>query len=179
MPYDGPYFQVQFKRCHRCFILSPAAPGNVKPGDFVMVEGDRGEDLGVVVAMAPRDSPMITSIFAACASTMARGAADGTVTDHHAFKKILRMASMQERLELPLKLQDETDLLEVCRERAREMYCLPMTLVDAEYQFDRLKLTLHYSASRRIDFRELVRELFAIFKTRCVASFYSTILALF
>ena len=133
----------------------------------------------MVVAMAPRDSPMITSIFAACASTMARGAADGTVTDHHAFKKILRMASMQERLELPLKLQDETDLLEVCRERAREMYCLPMTLVDAEYQFDRLKLTLHYSASRRIDFRELVRDLFAIFKTRCVASFYSTILALF
>ena len=72
-PYDGPYFQVQFKRCHRCFILHAAAPVNIiKPGDFVIVEGDRGEDMGIVVAMAPRDSPMLASIFTACASTMGR-----------------------------------------------------------------------------------------------------------
>ena len=99
-PYEGPYFQVQFKRCHRCFILSPAAPNHVKPGDFVIVEGDRGEDLGVVVAMAPRDSPMVSSIFAACASTLGRGALDpsGHSVSDHAMKKILRIASMQVRV---------------------------------------------------------------------------------
>ena len=38
----------------------------------MIVEGDRGEDMGIVVAMAPRDSPMLTTIFTACASTMGR-----------------------------------------------------------------------------------------------------------
>ena len=41
-----------------------------------------------------------------------------------------------------------------------------MKLVDAEYQFDRKKLIFYYSTSRRIDFRDLVRELFRIYKTR-------------
>jgi hypothetical protein len=141
--YDGPYFQIQFKRCHRCFVLSSAAPSNIKPGDFVIVEGDRGEDMGVVVAMAPRDSPMITSIFAACSSTLGRLATmDPGSVDPNAFKKILRVASMQERLELSMKYQEEMDLLEVARERAREMYCLPMTLVDAEYQVHHLSTLL-------------------------------------
>ena len=81
-------------------------------------------------------------------------------------KKILRVASAQERAELPCKWQDELNLLDICRERARERYQLPMTLVDAEYQYDRHKLVLYYSASRRIDFREFVRDLFGIFKTR-------------
>ena len=84
----------------------------------------------------------------------------------HNLKKILRVASAQERAELPSKWQDELNLLDICRERAREMYQLPMTLVDAEFQFDRHKLVLYYSASRRIDFREFVRDLFGIFKTR-------------
>ena len=164
--YDGPFYQVQFKRCHRCFVLSSAAPATVKPGDFVIVEGDRGEDLGVVVAMAPRDSPMVASIFTACASTLGRGAADGHAPDVHSLKKILRVACLEERMELQNKARDEQDLLEVCRERARDQYGLPMTLVDAEYQFDRHKLVLYYSASRRIDFREYVRDLFTIYKTR-------------
>jgi hypothetical protein len=94
---------VQFKRCHRCYILSSAAPATVKPGDFVIVEGDRGEDLGVVVAMAPRDSPMVSSIFAACASTLGRGAAEGNAPDVHSLKKILRVACLEERMELQLK----------------------------------------------------------------------------
>ena len=38
----------------------------------MIVEGDRGEDMGIVVAMAPRDSPMLATIFTACASTMGR-----------------------------------------------------------------------------------------------------------
>jgi cell fate regulator YaaT (PSP1 superfamily) len=43
---------------------------------------------------------------------------------------------------------------------------LPMNVIDAEYQFDRHKLTFYFEADRRIDFRELVRDLFAIYKTR-------------
>jgi hypothetical protein len=43
---------------------------------------------------------------------------------------------------------------------------LPMKVVDAEYQFDRRKLTVYYSSDCRIDFRELVRDLFSAFRTR-------------
>ena len=82
----------------------------MKPGDFVIVEADRGEDLGVVVAMATRESPIIGSIFSACSST-------NKGPDNESFKKILRVASMQERLELPVKLQDENDLLDVSYHR--------------------------------------------------------------
>jgi cell fate regulator YaaT (PSP1 superfamily) len=46
------------------------------------------------------------------------------------------------------------------------MYFYTYIQVDAEYQFDKHKLILYYSASRRIDFREFVRDLFAIYKTR-------------
>jgi hypothetical protein len=43
--------------------------------------------------------------------------------------------------------------------------CLPMTVLDAEYQFDRLKLSIHYVAHTRVDFRELISKLFAAFRT--------------
>lgn len=105
------------------------------------MEADRGEDLGVVVAIAPEDSPLSMSIYAASALSM-------RMTDSDFSKKILRIASMQERADLPFKRQQEMILLEVCRDRARDSYALPITLLDAEYQFDRNKLVLHYSASR-------------------------------
>ena len=43
---------------------------------------------------------------------------------------------------------------------------LPMQILDAEYQFDRHKLTFYFEADRRIDFRELVSDLFSLYKTR-------------
>lgn len=47
------------------------------------------------------------------------------------------------------------------------MYMIPMVILDAEFQFDRHKLTIFYDAGRaRIDFRELVRDLYATYKTR-------------
>jgi hypothetical protein len=45
-------------------------------------------------------------------------------------------------------------------------YRLPMAVVDVEYQFDRHKITIYYDSPLRIDFRELVRDLFSSFKAR-------------
>jgi hypothetical protein len=54
-------------------------------------------------------------------------------------------------------------------QRAKEIVgrilCLPMQVLDAEYQFDRLKLSIHYVAHTRVDFRELISKLFAVFRT--------------
>ena len=56
-------------------------------------------------------------------------------------------------------------MLRICRSKVKQRN-LPMTVVDAEYQFDRHKLTFFFEADRRIDFRELVRDLFSVYKTR-------------
>ena len=72
----------------------------------MIVEADRGEDLGVVVAIAPSESPLSVSIYAASALSM-------RMTDNDFSKKILRIATMQERLDLPFKKQQEMILLEV------------------------------------------------------------------
>lgn len=56
-------------------------------------------------------------------------------------------------------------MLKICRAKVKQRN-LPMHIVDAEYQFDRHKLTFFFEAEGRIDFRELVRDLFSIYKTR-------------
>lgn len=64
-----------------------------------------------------------------------------------------------------MQFEQERGILELCRSKVRQR-SLPMKVIDAEFQFDRHKLTFYFKADRRIDFRELVRDLFAIYKTR-------------
>jgi len=64
-----------------------------------------------------------------------------------------------------VKSQDELKALQLCQNKVRQKK-LPMEVVDAEYQWDRRKLTFYFVAEKRIDFRELVRELFRLYKTR-------------
>ena len=78
---------------------------------------------------------------------------------------LLVRATEEEKEKLPRKQLEEEAALELCRSKA-EQRKLPMQVVSAEYQFDRHKLTFYFEAERRIDFRELVRDLFAIYKTR-------------
>lgn len=115
------FYQVQFKRCYRCFKLLHDFPLPIKLGEFVIVEADRGEDLGVVVAIAPSESPLSVSIYAASALSM-------RMTDNDFSKKILRIATMQERLDLPFKKQQEMILLEV-REHTYE-FTTPFTVTN-------------------------------------------------
>ncbi|CAM9386759.1 unnamed protein product [Ectocarpus sp. 6 AP-2014] len=82
-----------------------------------------------------------------------------------AIKRILRPANTEELQQLREKSQEEANILRVCQNKVRHRN-LPMKIVDAEYQFDMNKLTLFFEAERRIDFRELVRDLFAVYKTR-------------
>jgi cell fate regulator YaaT (PSP1 superfamily) len=64
-----------------------------------------------------------------------------------------------------MKREEEDELLKICRGKVGQRG-LPMTVVDAEYQFDRHKLTFFFEAEGRVDFRELVRDLFSMYKTR-------------
>jgi len=80
-------------------------------------------------------------------------------------KKIFRHAQPTEISLLLSKEQDETRALELCRAKIKH-HDLPMEVVEAEYQWDRRKLTFFYKAGDRVDFRELVRDLFKMYKTR-------------
>ena len=120
-------YQVQFKRCYRCFKLLHDFPLPIKLGEFVIVEADRGEDLGVVVAIAPSESPLSVSIYAASALSM-------RMTDNDFSKKILRIATMQERLDLPFKKQQEMILLEVRYPVSISIFTVAMTSTDTSHR---------------------------------------------
>ena len=102
---DGNVYQVRFKRASRHFLLHPGAPLNITVGDFVRVEGDRGDDLGIVQSKVPqrdfREGQPRTAGF--------RGR--GFSSDRGHYKWIYRVATTTERLQIRDKALDEVRLL--------------------------------------------------------------------
>jgi hypothetical protein len=141
------------------------------------VEGDRGEDLGIVVSRIPAKD---FREFEPTAGFRGRGFCAGQT-----FKKlILRHATSEERTSLIEKVVEEEIALQAIRQKVYDRN-IPMKILDAEYQFDRHKVSLEkncayspltmfswmqlvffFEAHQRIDFRDLVSELFSQFKTR-------------
>jgi cell fate regulator YaaT (PSP1 superfamily) len=139
-------------------------------GQHVIVEADRGEDLGVVVSrvsvqvfnaqvrvLPPKPALAQQSSSPESSNTNSVFASD--------LKTIIRIASAAEISLLADKGADEAALLKLCRQKVKQRQ-FPMVVLEAEYQYDRNKLTFFFHASGRIDFRELVRDLFALYKTR-------------
>jgi cell fate regulator YaaT (PSP1 superfamily) len=118
----------------------------------VIVEADRGEDLGRVFAVGE------------LAAKRSRGTAHG-IGEGVPGKHARRLATADDvKREAELREQDDD-----ARRRAAERvkaHGLAMKLTDAEWQWDRKKLTFYFTADKRVDFRALVRELAAIFRTR-------------
>ncbi|CAO3631001.1 unnamed protein product [Cunninghamella blakesleeana] len=80
-------------------------------------------------------------------------------------KRLFRLARQEEINSLRSKDQDENKALATCQQKVQQRK-LNINVVNAEYQWDRHKLTFYFVADRRVDFRELVRELFKLYKTR-------------
>jgi len=134
---------VRFKEAGKVYFFSP---GNVKleTGDTVIVETSRGIEYGFVSA---GNKTVPTSEIVP------------------PLRPILRRATTDdvERYESNLKLEKQA--FEVCQEKIRE-HNLEMKLIEAEYTFDNSKLLFYFSAEVRVDFRELVKDLASIFRTR-------------
>ncbi|KAG5455992.1 MAG: PSP1 C-terminal conserved region-domain-containing protein, partial [Olpidium bornovanus] len=164
------------------FYLVPDSDDQViKRGDLVIVEADRGKDLGVVVNddITPVQVQMFQQRQAEAAAVAEMGMVSKgpncpgaghpqqlqlQMKELHP-KRLYRLAQPAEITMLIAKSQDESQALLLCQTKVREKN-LAMEVVDSEYQWDRRKLTFYFVAERRIDFRELVRELFKIYKTR-------------
>jgi hypothetical protein len=153
-------YNVKFKRTQRTFELGPRLNRDLKVGTYVKVEADRGEDLGIVVGKVKNPAGRSSSFGSGMGEMPPTAGAGGSDS-----KKIIRLATHDEVSLLQMKRDEEEELLQVCRAKVRQRG-LPMHVVDAEYQFDRHKLTFFFEAETRIDFRELVRDLFSMYKTR-------------
>ncbi|KAI8388784.1 PSP1 C-terminal conserved region-domain-containing protein [Radiomyces spectabilis] len=161
-------FCVQFKVGRTELVhVDEKDENTVRPkiGDLVIVEGDRGQDLGTVI----KDDLTVADLVKKQSESENNAMSDlityqTTLKDLHV-KRLYRLATACERAMLDDKLRDEQAALLDCQARVRQKN-LPMDVVDAEYQWDRRKLTFYFVANERIDFRELVRELFKLYKTR-------------
>ncbi|KAG7393250.1 hypothetical protein PHYPSEUDO_011255 [Phytophthora pseudosyringae] len=157
-PPPEAYYDVEFKRGRQEVFAGRAA---YKPGEYVKVEADRGEDIGRIVHRTTDISKAAGNESGSPREeSMGRGKRHDLPT-----KKIICVASQRECEMLNEQRKEEHEVFEVCKSKVRQRL-LPMNVIDAEYQFDRHKLTFFFEADRRIDFRELVRDLFAIYKTR-------------
>ncbi|CAE7230346.1 unnamed protein product [Rhizoctonia solani] len=160
IPPGAPLYVVEFKAGRTDLFFAPdTLDGDpVRRGDLVIVEADRGKDLGKVV----NDSISLAEVE----RFMMEGADDGQGGRKEIMpKRIYGRAGPGDAQLLLSKMQDEVKALQLCQSKIRQKK-LPMEVIDAEYQWDRRKLTFYYIAERRIDFRELVRELFRLYKTR-------------
>jgi len=80
-------------------------------------------------------------------------------------KKIIRVATKKDAIQHEENKKKEKEAFDICSKKIKE-HKLDMTLVDVEYKFDKSKILFFFTAEGRIDFRDLVKDLAAIFKTR-------------
>ncbi|KAK9475676.1 PSP1 C-terminal conserved region-domain-containing protein [Lipomyces japonicus] len=167
------YF-VAFKGGRLDVFFIPDGAGLIaKKGDLVIVDADRGRDLGKVThenvssEIARRLKQLQHQQQQAALQQNQQNLdtptrADGAVLQP---KQIIRFAQPMEINQLFVKRLDEEKAMKVCMSKVEERG-LNMIVQDAEYQWDRRKLTFFYTATHRIDFRDLVRDLFRVYKTR-------------
>jgi cell fate regulator YaaT (PSP1 superfamily) len=143
------FAEVGFKGNRKDYFLAPDL--GLRPGEHVVVEADRGEDLGEVLAMGA----------VAERKCSASGGCGTPVPE----RKVVRRAREDEVRRLDGLRSDEERVRTETRTKVRE-HGLKMKVTEAEWQFDRKKLTIYFTADRRVDFRELVRDLARTFRTR-------------
>jgi cell fate regulator YaaT (PSP1 superfamily) len=123
----------------------------VLPGQHVIVEADRGEDLGKVLALG-------TVAERKCSASGGCGTPEPD-------RDVVRLAR-DEELGVLESLREDEERVRVETRKKVEEHGLRMKVTEAEWQFDRKKLTIFFTADRRVDFRELVRDLARTFRTR-------------
>ncbi len=134
---------VRFRTAGKVYFFDPGKL-EIKQGDHVIVETARGIEYGTVIGM-PREVE------------------DEKVVQP--LKSVLRIANQKDDEQEASNRQKEKDAFKICLEKIRK-HGLQMKLIDAEYTFDNNKVLFYFTADGRIDFRELVKDLAAVFKTR-------------
>jgi cell fate regulator YaaT (PSP1 superfamily) len=134
---------VRFKKAGKIYYFDPGEL-TIPDGEFVIVETVRGVEFGRVVINKKQVSENDVVL---------------------PLKKVIRIAEQKDRLIVDENKQAAREAYDVCVQKIQS-HDLDMKLVDVEYTFDRNKVIFYFTADGRIDFRELVKDLAAIFRTR-------------
>lgn len=134
---------VRFRNAGKIYYFAPGK-FDIKTGDHVIVETARGIEYGFVVL--------------GC-----REVEDNKVVQP--LKAVIRMANAEDEATEASNKRKEKDAFKVCLEKIKK-HNLEMKLIDVEYTFDNNKVLFYFTADGRIDFRELVKDLASVFKTR-------------
>ena len=134
---------VRFRPAGKVYFFAPGRY-DIKTGDKVIVETARGVEFGWVVA-GTKEVP------------------DEKITQP--LKSVIRIATKDDLLKEEKNREKEKEAFRICLEKIRK-HGLEMKLIDAEYTFDNNKVLFYFTADGRIDFRELVKDLASVFRTR-------------
>jgi cell fate regulator YaaT (PSP1 superfamily) len=134
---------IRFKKAGKIYYFDPGGI-EIAAGDHVIVETARGLEFGDVV-IGPRqveDSQIVAPL-----------------------KPVLRQATQEDQEKVKDNRRKEKEAFKICEQKILA-HGLPMNLVDVEYTFDVNKIIFYFTAEGRIDFRELVKDLASVFRTR-------------
>ena len=134
---------VRFRTAGKVYFFSPGK-FQIEQGSYVIVETARGVEYGWVVS-GPKD-----------------------VNDEEVvqpLKSVIRLATDQDRRTVEKNKEKEKEAFQICQEKIQK-HGLEMKLIDAEYTFDNNKVLFYFTADGRIDFRDLVKDLASVFRTR-------------
>ena len=134
---------VRFRTAGKIYFFNPKE-FQVKSGDHVIVETARGIEFGSVVSER-------------------RQVKEKCIGDE--LKPVLRIATKEDVERAEKNREKEKEAYQICLEKIKE-HNLDMKLVSTEYTFDNNKVLLYFTADGRVDFRELVKDLAAVFRTR-------------
>lgn len=134
---------VRFRTAGKIYYFNPVK-FHIKKGDHVIVETARGVEYGTVV------------------SEVKEVEEDKIVQP---LKPVIRIANQKDQEQEAANKQKEREAFQICLEKIKK-HGLEMKLIDAEYTFDNNKVLFYFTADGRIDFRELVKDLASVFKTR-------------
>ena len=134
---------VRFRKAGKVYYFSPGDQ-IIKNGQHVIVETARGVEYGYVVLGTHEvdDKKVVQPL-----------------------KPVIRMATDEDEAIEQKNKEKEKEAFKICQEKIRK-HELEMKLIDAEYTFDNNKVLFYFTADGRIDFRELVKDLASVFKTR-------------
>ena len=134
---------VRFRTAGKIYFFDPGKL-KINRNDHVIVETARGIEYGTVVGN-PREVPKDKVI--------------------QPLKPVLRIATERDDEQEVNNKKKEKEAFKICLEKIKK-HGLEMKLIDAEYTFDNNKVLFYFTADGRIDFRELVKDLASVFKTR-------------
>ena len=134
---------VRFRTAGKIYFFAPGKL-NIQTGDKVIVETARGVEFGTVV-------------------TGEKEVEDDKIMQP--LKPVIRIATAEDKTKDAKNRDKEKEAFGICLEKIRK-HGLEMKLIDAEYTFDNNKVLFYFTADGRIDFRELVKDLASVFRTR-------------